>query len=537
MSDAPKMVPEPYVHVLHDIDVEQALLGAMMSDAGALDRARTVISQEHFFDPLHGRIFETADRLAGSGKKVIPLTVHAAMKSDPGVIETGGHAYFEAMRAAARALPNVEEYAEILIDLSLRRRLAAIGDQARTPPNEKTTAQLINEAQVTMGDLAKLARNSKGGRSISATPFTWTDPAFIPRREWLFNRHYIRKFVSATIGPGGLGKSFMGVVEDLAMVTGRPLMGAAPDRPLRVWSWNLEDPQEEHDRRYMAACLHYGISEADIGGRLFRDSGRDQPCIIAQSDRTGSFIVEPMVEEIIAALLERKIDVLRIDPYVSCHGVPENDNGAQDMVVKKWGVVAERANCSIELVDHTRKLGDRQATADDSRGASSKVAGCRAVRVLNRMDEVEAGRAGVDEPLAYFKVSNGKVNLVPMSKRADWFKLESIDLGNGPPADHVGVVVAWEWPDAFDGIAPGTLFAVQKGIAAGDWRENPQAKQWAGNAVAEVLHLDVSDKAVKARCRTLLHSWISGGALLVVSKPDGSRKERNFIEVGQWVEE
>src|SRR5918994_130924 len=42
---------------------------------------------------------------------------------------------------------------------------------------------------------------------IRAIPFRWRDPQAIPPRRWLYARHYVRKFVTATVAPGGLGKS------------------------------------------------------------------------------------------------------------------------------------------------------------------------------------------------------------------------------------------------------------------------------------------------------------------------------------------
>ena len=221
---------------------------------------------------------------------------------------------------------------------------------------------------------------------------------------------------------------------------------------------------------------------------------------------------------------------------MSWHGVSENDNGMIDMVAKKWGQIADRANCAIDLVHHSRKTG-AEVTAEDGRGAVALINACRSVRVLNRMSEDEAGRAGIENNRLFFKVTNDKVNLAPPSDKATWFRLESIDIGNGPPSDHVGVVVPWTWPDAFDGVEKGTLFAVQKAVAAGEWRESPQAKKWAGAAVAQVLHLRDFRPLVRARCRTLLHHWISGGALVVVDKEDENRKKRKFVEVGQWVTE
>src|SRR3954471_19131190 len=96
----------------------------------------------------------------------------------------------------------------------------------------------------------------------------------IPRREWLYGKEFIRRYVTTTVAPGGVGKSSHAIVEALAMASGRNLIGDEPVGKLRVWIWNGEDPEDELQRRIVAAMLHYGITPGDIEGRLFVDSGR-----------------------------------------------------------------------------------------------------------------------------------------------------------------------------------------------------------------------------------------------------------------------
>src|ERR1700745_4181057 len=59
---------------------------------------------------------------------------------------------------------------------------------------------------------------------IIATPWAWRDPSTIPPRRWLYGKHYIRKFLSTTVAPGGAGKSSLVLVEALSMVTTRRLL-------------------------------------------------------------------------------------------------------------------------------------------------------------------------------------------------------------------------------------------------------------------------------------------------------------------------
>ena len=118
------------------------------------------------------------------------------------------------------------------------------------------------------------------------------------------------------------------------------------------------------------------------------------------------------------------------------------------------------------------------------------------------MSEAEAAQAGVENRRAYFRVNEGKANLSPSENASDWYCLQSFDLGNGADghtSDSVGVVTRWKWPDAFDGVTVSDLRRVQTAIAEGRWRENPQAEDWVGNAVASVLKLDPATKLLARR--------------------------------------
>src|SRR5690606_18831189 len=110
-----------------------------------------------------------------------------------------------------------------------------------------------------------------------------------------------------------------------------------------------------------------------------------------------------------------------------------NDNGAIDKVAKLWANIADRTNCSIDVVHHLRKVSDREATVEDARGAVALIGAARSVRVLNRMSEEQADKAGVpaEERYSYFNIHQGKANLTKMAMGNDWRKLESVPLGNG----------------------------------------------------------------------------------------------------------
>src|SRR3569833_4725820 len=161
------MEQEAYRHVPYDIDVEQALLGAILADNRAMERASALVKPEHFYDPLHGRIFETMSQMIErSGVVVPPLTLHATMKADPGVIETGGQAYFDALRNAAPAIPSIKDFANILTDLAIRRSLLRIGEDivntAYDAPTEKNSKEQIAEAEKALYAVAETNKYGEG---------------------------------------------------------------------------------------------------------------------------------------------------------------------------------------------------------------------------------------------------------------------------------------------------------------------------------------------------------------------------------------
>jgi AAA domain-containing protein len=368
---------------------------------------------------------------------------------------------------------------------------------------------------------------------ITAEPYVWIDADKIPLRDWLYGRLLVRRFLTVTIAPGGVGKSSLIACEALAMASGRNLLGVLPTRRLKVWLWNLEDPQEETARKIQAAAKHYDLIAADITGFLFVNSGRDHSLLIAKEMRGGTIILRPVIDNIVQQLREHGIDVLEVDPFVSCHEVSENDNSAIDMIAKEWSRVAELADCAIHLVHHTRKApAGSEVTTDSSRGAKALTDAARVARALNQMSEEDAAKAGVDNHRLYFRAFNDKANLAPPVTDSNWFKLASVWLDNAPGGgDSVGVVTHWGWPDPMAGITGIDFEKVALAIRAGDWRRDSRSTEWVGKAVAKALGLDTDDKFDRVKIIGLIKNWLSAGSLVVVDGFDEQRRPRDFVQV------
>lgn len=412
----------------------------------------------------------------------------------------------------------------------------------------RTVDDLINAASETPGDdyqHESETPDEPATTRIAATPFSWVDPTEIAPRAWLYGDHLIRRFVSLTVSPGGIGKSSLVMLEALCMASGESLLKddrCRTPEPLRVWYWNGEDPQDETQRRVIAAALHHGLTPEKIGDRLFTDSGREQTITLGQITRGEITLQESLFEELEAEIIARKIDVFILDPFVSAHRMGENDNNAIDAVIKRLGKLAERANCAVEIVHHVRKpSGGNTAQTDvnDARGASALVGGVRSARVLNVMSEeiaAEIDGITIEDRFSYFSVSNGKANMTKRSGEGKWRHLHDFDLKNGPvgTSDRVGVVEYYKLPEkaaALDALPDNAVMIAQR--AAYDHpmesRYDIQSPDWFGHLIGRIMGINSVDKSGKNTLKLAIQAWLRSGALVIEIRPDAQRKPREYL--------
>jgi len=304
--------------------------------------------------------------------------------------------------------------------------------------------------------------------------------------------------------------------------------------PLRVWLINAEEMQDEIDRRICAVLQYYKIGIADLGGRLWATSFRDRPMRIATMDKSVAIINGVVVQQMTEFIATNKIDVFMVDPLVSFHDVPENDNSAMDKVIKQgFGAVASKTNSACEVYHHPGKPkpGQGETTVDDGRGASAVLWAVRSARVLNYMTQGEATQFGVpeEERRRYVRISNGKANMGPVGK-ATWMKIE---VENLPNADRVACATPWTPPKPFDGITKADAEVAQKLARGRAHRASSQADDWFGYALGERLGLDPrSNPADKAKLNGVIKTWLKNKVLKTERRKDETRKDKDFIVPG-----
>lgn len=376
-------------------------------------------------------------------------------------------------------------------------------------------------------------------RAVDAFDF---DEAAIPPRPWIIPGVMLAGYTHMLVAPGGSGKSLFTLQLAITLATGEGWGGMLPRRKCRALVINVEDDLHEQRRRLAAARR---VMDKDVGGLrgMIHLAEDPESIIVARADPNRKTVVStPVVDVLRRYIIDNGIDVLIVDPFAETFEGDENSNSEVKWAMRIWrDEIARATGCAVYLVHHTTKGNENGAgNADIVRGAGAIVNSTRITATLMPMSSNDAEQIGIpaNERHTYVRYDDAKANQSLKSGVARWFEKVSVQLDNGTedaPADEVGALRPWTPPSAFDGITSSHLKRVQQAVGNGRWRENQQAANWVGKAVAEVMMLDHDDPSDRKRIITLLREWVRNDVLRVVEDEDETRRKRKFVEVGKWV--
>jgi replicative DNA helicase len=207
----------------HNEEVEQALLGALLIKNSSLEKVGEFLRPAHFYNPVHGRIYEAIVKFVERGQDASPATLKNYFEKDTDLQHAGGGQYLADLAAHVISVVNVEDYGRTVYELHLRRALITLGEDVVTSAYEHdvdVTASLqIEQAERRLFDLAT-AGDIKGGfvgfRESLARAITQAQLAY--QREG--------SITGVTTGLSDMDKKLGGLQRsDLVILAGRPSMG------------------------------------------------------------------------------------------------------------------------------------------------------------------------------------------------------------------------------------------------------------------------------------------------------------------------
>src|SRR6266481_8531652 len=124
----PEPAAPPYRNAPQNIEAEQAVLGAIIVNNEAFYRVSDFLEPQHFFEPIHQKIFELGASLIRAGKVASPVTLKTFLPPDLDVAGLTASQYLARLAAEATTVINAEDYGRTIYDLATRRALIIIGE-------------------------------------------------------------------------------------------------------------------------------------------------------------------------------------------------------------------------------------------------------------------------------------------------------------------------------------------------------------------------------------------------------------------------
>jgi replicative DNA helicase len=149
-------IPDIHNHqsdgIPHNIDAEQAVLGALLMQNALLEDVADIIGAEAFYDPLHGALFTEIAKLIDGGRAADLITLKPIVNGWPPISETMQvWQYLGRLLTAAASRVEIKGYARLLRDLSDRRRVVWLAQDvlslAMADPSDVPTPDVIETAE------------------------------------------------------------------------------------------------------------------------------------------------------------------------------------------------------------------------------------------------------------------------------------------------------------------------------------------------------------------------------------------------------
>jgi replicative DNA helicase len=221
-----KPVPEtaaPEARLPRNVEAEAALLGALMVDNRIVEDVQMTLHARHFFEPLHGRIYDALLRLVDKNMVANPVTLKPLLESDPALKELGGPGYLAQLTGSGAAVIGARDFARQIYELALLRELVGVGRDLVDKALD--TSEAIDPlGQIEAAEMALYTVAEAGGEAGGMKTFAQASRLAIEMAGKALNSG--GHVSGVTTGLDGINRLTGGLhPSDLVIVAGRPGMG------------------------------------------------------------------------------------------------------------------------------------------------------------------------------------------------------------------------------------------------------------------------------------------------------------------------
>ncbi|MEM9028826.1 MAG: replicative DNA helicase [Pseudomonadota bacterium] len=216
--------PLPYRQAPHNIEAEQALLGAILINNEVLDRVSNFLNAEHFYEPIHQQIYETASKLITAGKRATPITLRTFFENHEPIDDTlTAPQYLTRLAASATTIMNAGDYGRTIYDLATRRQLIIVGsDLVTTAYDSPVDTPPQRQIELAEQQLYSLAETNRYGGGFCSFGDAIADAVEMANAAYQRDGH----LSGLSTGMADLDRRLGGLQKsDLIILAARPSMG------------------------------------------------------------------------------------------------------------------------------------------------------------------------------------------------------------------------------------------------------------------------------------------------------------------------
>ncbi len=207
----------------HNVEAEAALLGALMIDNRLVEDVQLKLRADHFFEAVHGRIYDAILRLADRNMVANPVTLKPMFEADEAIKQLGGPSYLAQLTGSGAALIGARDFATQIYELALLRELVSVGRDMATRALD-TSESVEPNLQIEAAEVALYRVAEQGGEMGSVKTFGQATRMAVENAEKALNAGGGLSGVTTGLDSvngktGGLHHS------DLLILAGRPGMG------------------------------------------------------------------------------------------------------------------------------------------------------------------------------------------------------------------------------------------------------------------------------------------------------------------------
>lgn len=410
----------------HNIEVEQALLGAILNNNDAFDRVADSLRVDHFFEPIHQQIYDIAGTLIRSGKRASPITVMTFIPKETDIAGLKPSEYLARLAAHATSILNAPDYAHTIKQLFLRRELLRISSQladSAIDAGPETSAKAIIEqteedllllnTEGDQGGFVRFADAARESMEMAAAAFqrggglTGLPTGFIDLDHLM----------------GGMQKS------DLIIVAGRPAMGKSAlagniafniaSNDYSVGFFSLEMSREQVSTRLLSdlasvpsSRIRRGeITEQDFG--KVADEAKRTESIPLYIEDSGGLTITQLITRARRLKRQRGLDLIIVDYLQLLFGSQRQGNRVQEVteITTKLKALAKELNVPVIALS---QLSRQVESRDDKRP------------ILADLRESGSIEQDADVVIFVYREEYYLKNREPKTETEEWFKWEAL---------------------------------------------------------------------------------------------------------------